>query len=407
MRDSIDKSKIDFSEKCYLFAKFVLWISVITQIYFVFQYMRKTFPYAYVWSEAFIKYTQGYCRRGLLGYMLYQLPTNGNVKYAAIITSLLIAIALLVWSWRVLTNNFNNTFSILLFFGPCYYGFIVQDPTIILRKDCIHLLLLMLIYYFSYLACVSRISKKIAFILAIVMMIFAVAASEHVIFFCVLPILFMVFLFDKKVLTNPYAWVMAIVMLILLLITMRYAGTVAQRTNMMSDWTIKLGVQMKGGGMSYIGAPTSKVVMNSLGYLAKPNVFGAYFTAWVLSLIPIFIFVARYDYSRVFNCLFTTFQRYVILALLPIFVVAQSLYVIDYGRIIAYQSIMIILFIAFTIKVYREKFGEFMIDDDILDAGSIKSILMAIICSVFLLGWHLFHCSGDRPIIAVGFSYAW
>lgn len=108
-------------------------------------YFYNDFPNGYVWGELFIKYTDGFVRRGLTGYLLYHAANFLNVHIVWTVFISLVYILFFIKSYAFIRKNVSYFFTIILFFSPALLAFLVKDPDLYGRKDILFLTLLVII----------------------------------------------------------------------------------------------------------------------------------------------------------------------------------------------------------------------------------------------------------------------
>lgn len=218
-------------------------------------YFYNDFPNGYVWGELFIKYTDGFVRRGLTGYLLYHAANFLNVHIVWTVFISLVYILFFVKIYSFIRENVSYFFTIVLFFSPALLAFLVKDPDLFGRKDILFLALLAIIMAKASAIIISPGKQGKAWLTIALCYLVAFLIHEITLFFALLPALLV--LHANKKHTPATVAAIGAVFLLSVLFAVHFQGTAAMREAMFHDWQALIPDFTTQGGMRFIGKDIS------------------------------------------------------------------------------------------------------------------------------------------------------
>ena len=378
------QDRINIPTFIFLTAAILFFINFI----YALSYLTGGYPNSYVWGEIFIKYTDGFIRRGLIGSLLFQL--SGIINPYLLWTSCIafIYVYFFIKVYTLLKDNINYFFTIILFFSPSLIAFSVKDKYLFGRKDILILLFIFLIMSQCAKIIKSRQASPCTWIKIGVCYALSFLAHEITLFFSLLPALLVVAASGrKKVLAAALIFVTFCFSVFL---AVYYQGTEAIRDTMIADWRSVIPNFTTSGGMEYIGTSLAQNMNISHDWLKSYKFVKSYIYAWILTLLPILLFLYVYNFHHISNRVigkFLTWCSY-LCALFPAITLTKLIN--DFGRIVSYSSVIFIIYAIFIISIYKNNYGEIKTKSfaDILDFQNIYVLIPSI---YYILCWKLHH----------------
>lgn len=376
--------RINIHTFIFLTAAIIFFINFLYAV----SYLAGGYPNSYVWGEIFIKYTDGFIRRGLIGAVLFQLSgiINPCLLWTTFITFIYAYFFLKVYA--LFKDNINYFFTIILFFSPGLIAFSVKDKYLFGRKDILILLLIFLIMSQCAKIIKSQQASPCAWIKIAVCYALSFLAHEITLFFSLLPALLVVAASGrKKVLAAALIFIAFCTSVFL---AVYFQGTEAIRDAMIANWRSVIPNFTTSGGMEYIGTSLAQNMNTSDEWLKSYKFVKSYIYAWLLTLLPILLFMYVYNFHHISIRVigrFLTWSSY-LCALFPVITLTKLIN--DFGRIISYSSVIFIIYTIFIISIYKSKYGDIKTNNlaSILDFQNIYVLIPSV---YYLLCWKLHH----------------
>lgn len=346
-----------------------------------------SYPNSYTWGEIFIKYTDGFIRRGLIGSVLFLFSDIISPCFLWTLCVVILYAVFFTKVYNLFKENISYFFTIIFFFSPGMIAFMVKDKLLFGRKDLLFLLLI----FMSMSLCAKIIKSQqispVILIKIITCYIISFLIHEITLFFSLLPAILVLAASSRKKLA---VLMLTITFGLSAFLAIHYQGTEAVRNAMLSDWRSVIDGFTESGGMNFIGAPIAQLIAANLEWFNSYTSRMTYLYAWALTLMPLLLFLYVYDFHNISIRVigkFLTWCSY-LCALFPI--VALSIFVCDFERIIAYNSIIFSIYAVLIINIYKSRYGsikntKFM---NILTFDNIYTLTFTI---YYILGWSLPH----------------
>ena len=352
------------------------------------QYFINGYPNTYVWGEIFIKYTDGFIRRGLIGTLLFQFSDIISPKFLWSVCAVSLYIYFFIKIYKFFRENLTYFFTIIFFFSPCFIAFSVKDKYLFGRKDIVILLLIFIILSQCAKIIKSRQVLPSAWIKIAACYTVSFLVHEITLFFSLLPALLVVVASGKKK-------VLAVALIIItfsfsLFLATHYHGTETIRDTMIADWQSVIPNFTSYGGIDYIGKSLTQNMDISHAWLKSHKIVKSYIYAWILALIPIGLFLYVYNFHAVSIKVvgkFLTWCSY-LCALFP--VITLTILINDFGRIVSYSSVLFIIYAIFILNIYKEKYGDVK-TRSLINSLDFKNIYVLISSLYYILSWKLHH----------------
>ncbi len=375
-------------------------LSIVCFILFAYAFYRNAlriyynFPYSYSWGEIFIKYTDTYIRRGLLGEILYRIDAVIPVRYFWTITATCIAAAFYGISYRVVSKLFDSTATLILFFTPSYFMFLVYDPAVFGRKDFIILLAMFAICYMIYRTLTGKTSFITCLILSEVFYFIALLTHEMAFFFVFVP--FCLMLCMKKNTFEQWCFILvaAVTVVLSLYLMLYFQGTPEMREQMYQEWHSRYPLfdREHMGGMEFIGVAAQNWLFDAIDTMTGSISMPSFLLAFLLSILPfwicldrkIFPLACRSYFGKYFYRCFFIMQAFPMVTLMFIFT--------DYGRILSYCCIICLMSYCTIMYAYKWHNPDYRHQVPVL---SLQTPLLLPIILLYLYAWRLVHCASS------------
>lgn len=362
------------------------------------------FPYSYSWGEIFIKYTDAYIRRGLLGEILYHVDAYIPVRYFWTVAATCIAATFYAISYRVLVKLFDTTGTLILFFAPSYFMFLVYDPAVFGRKDFLILLAMFAIYYAIYQKLTGKISFLTCLILSEVCYITALLIHEMAFFFIFVPYSLMLFMKKSAFERMCFTLFSAITVALSLYLMLCFQGTPEMRDQMFLEWSSRYPLFDKGhmGGMEFIGVAAHNWLKDAVGTMTGSISMPSFLLAVLLSILPLGICLDRKTFPVACSIFFGTyFYRFFFIAqALPL--IALMFIFTDYGRILSYSCIICLLAYCTIMHAYKWQNSCYRHPAPAL---YMRDSLKFPLILLYLYAWRLVHCSSSQESFVMPHFY--
>lgn len=353
-----------------------------------FSYFIDSYPNKYAWGELFIKYTDGFIRRGLLGSILF---ATSNFVSVCFVWSTSIFIIYTVFFKKVYTlfnNNISYFFTIILFFSPSMLSFSVRDRDLFGRKDVLILLLLFIAMSLCTKIIKSQQASPYIWLKIAACYSFSFLVHEITLFFSLLPALLAVIASDKNKLRTSIA--IFIIFCASAYFAIHYQGTEAIRDAMVADWRTVIDSFSDLGGMQFIGSSLAQNIDTSSNWLKSYPVMKSYALAWILTLTPIALFLYIYRFHSINVSVAGKFFAWCsyLCALFP--AVTLTFLINDFGRIISYSSLLFVTYAVFIIEIYKSKHKDIQARN-IINFFDFSNRYVFIASILYITCWKLHH----------------
>lgn len=365
-------------------------------------YFYNYFPNGYVWGEVFIKYTDGFVRRGLTGYLLYHVANflNVHIVWTAFIS--LVYILFFIKSYSFIRESVSYFFTIVLFFSPALLAFLVRDPDLYGRKDILFLVLLTIIMAKAGAIIISPEKQGKAWLTIALCYLAAFLIHEITLFFSLLPALLVLRANGRHKLHTAVA--IGAVFLLSALFAIHFQGTAAMREAMFHDWQALIPDFTTQGGMRFIGKDLSSHA-TPFPWLQNYSLRFSYIVAWLLALLPLGLLMYVYRFHTVCTDVLGRSMTWLAYgcALFP--AVILTFMINDFGRTISYSCLMFLFFALHILRIYRDRHGDLPVRPCFTQLHFANTPVL-IGSLYYLLCWKLYHyvpLSMEPRIISLSF----
>ena len=346
-----------------------------------------SYPNSYAWGEIFIKYTDGFIRRGLVGSVLFLFSDIITPCFLWTSCAVILYAFFFIKVYNLFKENITYFFTIIFFFSPGMIAFMVKDKFLFGRKDLLFLLLIFMIMSLCTKIIKSQQISSFIWIKIIACYIISFLIHEITLFFSLLPAILVLAASSRKKL--------AVLMLTIMFglsafLAVRYQGTEAVRDAMLADWNSIINNFTYYGGMNFIGVPITHLIDANFAWFNSYKFRMSYTFTWLLTLAPILIFLYVYDFHNTSIRVIgkpLTWCSY-LCALFP--VITLNIFVCDFGRIISYSSIIFVTYAVLIINIYKSRYGSIK-NKKFIDVLTFDNIYTLTFTIYYILGWTLPH----------------
>lgn len=354
------------------------------------------FPDAYSWGEAFIKYTDGPMRRGLVGSVLHTLEPWISARYVWTLTSAALTGVFLCKGWELLRRSFTPLCATALFFSPGIFAFLVRDSDLMGRKDIVVLALLVASMHLAIRAISGRMPPAPAVALALGCWVPAFLTHEIALFFLPLPAILLVRAVDAPLWKNPCVYIIPALCALGLWFALRFPGTVEMQKTMFAQWQALIPQFTTPGGMRFVGQSLQFNLADTARYWAAPSLVLSCVKAWALALAPVALLFATYRFHHIHKAVMGTLLSlcaYLGALLTP---VALTVLINDFGRVIAYSCLMFTVYAALVFRLYAAQ-GRALPRRPWSDGASLDDPRVALATLLYAVSWKLWHYTSLTP----------
>lgn len=365
-------------------------VAIIFSINFIYSayYLANGYPNIYTWGEIFIKYTDDFIRRGMIGSLLFHFSSIINPCLLWTFCVIFIYIYFFSKVYNLFKENLNYFFTIIFFFSPCFIAFSVKNKYLFGRKDIVILLLIFILMSQCAKSIKSAHVSPLTWIKIVACYTLAFLIHEITLFFSLLPALLVLAASGRKKMFAAILIFIAFCCSVFLAV--HFQGTTAIRDAMITDWRSVIPNFTISGGMEYIGMSLFQNMNTSYNWLKSYKFVESYIYAWTLALTPILLFLYTYNFHTISIRVigkFLTWCSY-LCAIFP--AVTLTIIINDFGRIISYSSVIFIIYGTLIISIHKSKYGNIKTKDFIRHLD-FQNIYIFIPSLYYLLSWKLHH----------------